>query len=212
MLLTVLFVKFANFPTFILARASAIKFLVFANLNPNLEEIIHNVAKTFMKLLQSKFLCTSTISLGFTREEGGANSLTMYCNQSFFGGKYDLIQVYRQIIHKNDVISKRNWLKSSLPAFFTLWTTKNDMAARAFWACFCSSRQPSEIGPTAENAALAIPSSFLGFTIEDMSLKWVIIRLVIILLTFSKHCILSTVGVKFYGQPIVIFTDNILLP
>jgi hypothetical protein len=39
-----------------LARASAIKFLVFANLNPNLEEIIHNVAKTFMKLLQSKNL------------------------------------------------------------------------------------------------------------------------------------------------------------
>ena len=82
MLLTVLFVKFANFPTFILARASAIKFLVFANLNPNLEEIIHNVVKTFMKLLQSNF-CTSTISLGFTREEGGANGLAMYCNQSF---------------------------------------------------------------------------------------------------------------------------------
>ena len=81
------------------------------------------------------------------------------------------------------------------------------MAAHAFWPCFCSSRRPSKIGPTAENAAVAIPSSFLGFTIEDMSLK-----LVIFLLTFSKHCILSTVGVKFYGQPIVIFTDNILLP
>ena len=103
MLLTVLFVKFANFPTFILARASAIKFLVFANLNPNLEEIIHNVVKTFMKLLQSNF-CTSTISLRFTREKGGANGLAMYCNLSFFGGKYDLIQVYRQI--QNDVISK----------------------------------------------------------------------------------------------------------
>ena len=38
------------------------------------------------------------------------------------------------------------------------------------------------------------------------------LKLVIHLLTFSKHCILSTVGVKFYGQPIVIFTDNILLP
>ena len=89
MLLTVLFVKFANFPTFILARASAIKFLVFANLNPNLQEIIYNVAKTFIKLLQSNF-CTSSISYGFTREEGGP---AMYCNQSFFGGKYDLIQV-----------------------------------------------------------------------------------------------------------------------
>ena len=107
MLLTVLFVKFANFPTFILARASAIKFLVFANLNPNLEEIIHNVAKTFIKLLQSNF-CTSTISLGFTRDKGKSNGLAMYCNQSFFGGKYDLIQVYRQNIHQNDVISKRN--------------------------------------------------------------------------------------------------------
>ena len=65
------------------------------------------------------FVHLQLISLGFTREEGGANSLTMYCNQSFFGGKYDLIQVYRQIIHKNDVISKRNWLKSSSPAFYT---------------------------------------------------------------------------------------------
>ena len=132
--------------------------------------------------------------------------------------KHDLIQVYKKMnkwqrvytLKKNDVISKRNWLKSSLPTFFTLkWTTKNYLAVRTFWACFCSSPWPREFGPTAENAAVAIPlsSPFLGFKIQDMSLK-----LVIVLLTFSKHCILSTVGVKLYGQPIVIFTDNILLP
>ena len=86
MLLTVLFVKFANFPTFILARASAIKFLVFANLNPNLEEIFHNVAKFFMKLLQSKFLYIYNF-IG-VHQGGGRSQWSRYVLQPiFFGGK-----------------------------------------------------------------------------------------------------------------------------
>ena len=36
---------------------------------------------------------------------------------NFFGGKYDLIQLHRQIIHQNDGISMRNSLKPSPPAF-----------------------------------------------------------------------------------------------
>ena len=31
------------------------------------------------------------------------------------------------------------------------------MAAHTFWAVFCSSRRPSQIGPTAENNSAAIP-------------------------------------------------------
>ena len=33
---------------------------------------------------------------------------SMYCHQYFFGDKYDLIQLHRQIIHQNDGISMRN--------------------------------------------------------------------------------------------------------
>ena len=40
-----------------------------------------------------------------------------------FGGKYNLIQIHRQIIHQSDGISIRNWLKSSPPAFF-IWNLK----------------------------------------------------------------------------------------
>ena len=36
--------------------------------------------------------------------------------QYVFGGKYDLIQLHRQIIHQNDRIFKRNWLIPSPPA------------------------------------------------------------------------------------------------
>ena len=31
-----------------------------------------------------------------------------YCHQYFFGGKYDLIQLHRQIIHQNDGVFMRN--------------------------------------------------------------------------------------------------------
>ena len=34
-----------------------------------------------------------------------------------FGGKYDLIQLHRQIIHQNDGISMRTSLRPSPPAF-----------------------------------------------------------------------------------------------
>ena len=65
----------------------------------------------------------------------------------------------------NDRMSKRNWLKSSPPAFFYLKfkvNNKNDMAAHAFWACFYSSQWPSKISPTAESdaAAIFLSSSF----------------------------------------------------
>ena len=41
----------------------------------------------------------------------------MYCHQYFFGDKYDLIQLHRQIEGQNDGISMRNSLKSSPTAF-----------------------------------------------------------------------------------------------
>ena len=54
-----------------------------------------------------------------------AYDLAMYCHQSLlctatnfcFGGKYDLIQLHRQIIHQNDGKSMRNSWKPSSPAF-----------------------------------------------------------------------------------------------
>ena len=41
----------------------------------------------------------------------------MYCHQYFFGGKYDLIQLHRQIVHQNDGIPMRYYLKPLPPAF-----------------------------------------------------------------------------------------------
>ena len=35
-------------------------------------------------------------------------TVAMASQQYFFGGKYDLIQLHRQIIHQNDGISMRN--------------------------------------------------------------------------------------------------------
>ena len=57
----------------------------------------------------------------------------------------------------------------------------NDINASAFGACFSSSQRPSKIGPTAENAAIAIPlsSPFLGFKIHT--------RYVIEIGNFSAH-------------------------
>ena len=91
----------------------------------------------------------------------------MYWHQYFFGGKYDLIQLHRQIIYQNDAISMRNWLKSSQTV--SKVNNKNDIAALAFWDCFCSSHQPSEIGPTAEINAAAIP---LSLSFLDVLHKW----------------------------------------
>ena len=41
----------------------------------------------------------------------------MYCHQDFVGGKYDLIQLHRQIIHQNDWIFMKHSLKPFPPAF-----------------------------------------------------------------------------------------------
>ena len=58
-------------------------------------------------------------------------TVAMYCHgipPIFFGGKYDLIQLHRQIIHQNDGISMRNWLKSSPPVLFIYKeNNENDM-------------------------------------------------------------------------------------
>ena len=43
----------------------------------------------------------------------------MYCHQYFFGDKYDLIQLHRQIEGQNDGISMRNSLKSWVPKIIT---------------------------------------------------------------------------------------------
>ena len=50
----------------------------------------------------------------------------MYCHQYFFGGKYDLIHLHRQVIHQNDGISMRKLLKPSPPAF-SIWNLKKTM-------------------------------------------------------------------------------------
>ena len=64
------------------------------------------------------------------------NGLAMYCHQLFL--------VVRMI-----------WFS---------YRDKNDMAAHALWAVFCSSWRPCEIGQAAENNGAAIPPpiSFLG--------------------------------------------------
>ena len=51
------------------------------------------------------------------RDKGKVTTVAMNCHQYFFGGKYDLIQLQRQIIHQNDGISMRNSLKPSPPPF-----------------------------------------------------------------------------------------------
>ena len=53
----------------------------------------------------------------------------------FFGGKYDLIQLHRQIIRQNDGIEI---FTTSISFSKFKVNNKNDMAACAFWACFCS--------------------------------------------------------------------------
>ena len=69
----------------------------------------------------------------------------MASHQYFFGGKYDLIQLHRQIIHQNAGISMRSWLKSSPTALFIYnlkKTTKMtwNFVISAVWAgtVFCS--------------------------------------------------------------------------
>ena len=44
-------------------------------------------------------------------------AVAMYRHQIKNGGRNDLIQLYQQIVHQNDGISMRNWLKLSPPAF-----------------------------------------------------------------------------------------------
>ena len=107
-----------------------------------------------------------------TMEVGADNGLAMYCHQIV--STHDLIQLHRQIMHQNDGLSMKNWLKSSPPAFFNS-KQQNDMAAFCtFWACFCSNQRPSKISPTAENstaAAIPVSSSFLEMTILVHTLK-----------------------------------------
>ena len=50
----------------------------------------------------------------------------MYCNQYFFGGKYDLIKLHKQIIHQNDGLSMRNLLKPS-PLVFSIQNLKKTL-------------------------------------------------------------------------------------
>ena len=70
--------------------------------------------------------------------------MTSLCTSTnFFGGKYDLIKLHRQIINQND---------EKLLETITITTTifylrnKNDMAAHAICFYFCFCQQPSRIG------------------------------------------------------------------
>ena len=96
----------------------------------------------------------------------------MYCHgipPIFFGGKYDLIQLHRRIIHQNDGISMRNWLKSSPPAYFYLKfkeNNKNDMPFCYFsclgWYCF----QPMSMAALPAQAVADAPLTSLTDSIQ----------------------------------------------
>ena len=82
-------------------------------------EVVHeekkhkcNICCLFPAFCHMKYSATGAIE---TRDK--RYKLLMYCHQYFFGGKYDLIQLHRQIIRQNDGISMRNSLKPSPPAF-----------------------------------------------------------------------------------------------
>ena len=45
---------------------------------------------------------------------------------------------------------------------------KNDMAAHAFWAVFCSSQPTDHISPTAENDGAAVPSPIFFLVANQM--------------------------------------------
>ena len=60
----------------------------------------------------------------------------MYCHQYFFGGKYNLIQLHRQIIFLNDGISMKNWLKSWPSAFLSTSKRQHSGLYRSFFPLF----------------------------------------------------------------------------
>ena len=61
----------------------------------------------------------------------------MYCHQYFFGGKYDLIQQHRQIIHKKSWDIHEKFIETITTSIFHLKfkeNNENDMAAHGI--CF----------------------------------------------------------------------------
>ena len=70
---------------------------------------------------------------------------------NFFGGKYDLFQLHRQIIHQNDGISMINWLESS-PLAQLRKVTRLHLLFGLFFVPADS--QLSEISPTVETTVL----------------------------------------------------------
>ena len=74
----------------------------------------------------NSFLASKMGQIRGNRGKGWVATVAMYCHQYCFGGKYDLIQLHRQIIHENDGIFMRNWLKSSPPVFFYLRIKENN--------------------------------------------------------------------------------------
>ena len=70
----------------------------------------------------------------------------MYCHQYFFGGKYDLIQLHKQIMHQNDGHEK--FIETITTSIFHLKkeTNENDMAAHGICLDFYYQPKPSQIG------------------------------------------------------------------
>ena len=78
---------------------------------------------------------------------------------NFFGGKYDLFQLHRQIIHQNDGISMINWLESSPLAQIRKMTRLH-----LLFGLFFSSWQPikrNQPNSWNDGAAIPPPISFL---------------------------------------------------
>ena len=76
----------------------------------------------------------------------------MYCHQYYFGGKYDLIQLHRQIIHQNDEKFNETITTS---IFYLKFKENNENGMGAHGICFdfYYRPKPSQIGKNSSAAA-----------------------------------------------------------
>ena len=80
----------------------------------------------------------------------------MYCHQYFFGCKYDLIQLHRQIIHQND---ERFIETITISIFYSKSNVnnRNDMAAHSICAYLSFCQQPHKIELNSCQASADMP-------------------------------------------------------
>ena len=74
-------------------------------------------------------------------------------------------------MYQNELISPEKLIETITTSIFFLKhkeNIENDMAAYNFWAIFCSSQQPSQIGQTAEKDGAAIPSPIFFLELQQL--------------------------------------------